>query len=73
MPRVPRDVTQDAVIRVFRRAGGVEITSRGKGSHRSIQMPNGEVLTIPYHVKAGLLNACIKQASITLEDFLDLL
>jgi hypothetical protein len=36
-------------------------------------MPNGEVLTIPYHVKPGLLSSCIKQAGLTLEEFLELL
>lgn len=73
MPRLPRDLTQDEAVRAFRRAGGVEIANRGKGSHRSVQMPNGEVLTIPYHVKPGLLGSCIKQAGIALEEFLNLL
>jgi hypothetical protein len=36
-------------------------------------MPNGEVLTIPYHVKPGLLGSCIKQAGMTIEEFLDVL
>jgi hypothetical protein len=36
-------------------------------------MPNDEVLTIPYHVRVGLLSACIKQAGMTLEEFLELL
>jgi predicted RNA binding protein YcfA (HicA-like mRNA interferase family) len=64
-------------VRVFLKAGGVELKGRGKGSHR-VQMPNGETLTIPYHVKPGLLkpgllSACIKQAGLTLEDFVELL
>jgi hypothetical protein len=36
-------------------------------------MPNDEVLTIPYHVRVGLLGATIKQAGLTIEEFLDLL
>ena len=60
-------------MRVFLKAGGVESSGRGKGSHRTVQMPNGETLTIPYHVKPGLLSACIKQAGLTLEDFVELL
>jgi hypothetical protein len=36
-------------------------------------MPNDEVLTIPYHVRVGLLVATIKQAGLTIEEFLDLL
>jgi len=73
MPRLPRDLTQDEAIRAFCHGGGSEIAGRGKGSHRSVQMPNGEVLTIPYHVKPGLLSSCIKQAGLTLEEFLELL
>lgn len=73
MPKLPRDVTQEEVIRALRRAGGIELVNRGKGSHRNLRMPNGQVLTIPYHIRPGLLNSCIKQAGLSVEEFLDLL
>jgi len=55
----------------FVRAGGVELRGRGKGSHRSISMPNGETLTIPVVVKPGLLSAMIKKAGLTLDEFIE--
>ena len=73
MPKVPRDLTQDETVRAFLKAGGVELKARGKGSHRNIEMPNGATLTIPYHVKPGLISASIKQAGLTLEEYLELL
>jgi predicted RNA binding protein YcfA (HicA-like mRNA interferase family) len=73
MPKIPRDLTQDQAVRAFVRAGGIELAGRGKGSHRNVQMPNGETLTIPYHVRVGLIGSSIKQAGLTIEEFLDLL
>ena len=73
MPKIPRDLTQDQAVRAFVRAGGVVLQGRGRGSHCNIRMPNDEVLTIPYHVRVGLLGATIKQAGLTIEEFLDLL
>jgi predicted RNA binding protein YcfA (HicA-like mRNA interferase family) len=58
------------VIRTLVRAGGIEIKGRGKGSHRSGQMPNGELLTFPYKIKPGLLSSNIRQAGMTLDEFL---
>jgi len=40
MPSLPRNVTQDQVVRALIRAGGVEVRGLGKGSHRSVRMPN---------------------------------
>jgi predicted RNA binding protein YcfA (HicA-like mRNA interferase family) len=73
VPKVPRDLTQDEAVRAFLKADGIELKGRGKGSHRYIAMPNGETLTIPYHVKPGLVSSCIKQAGLTLEEYLELL
>lgn len=71
MPKLPRDTTQDRVVRTFVKAGGVEVRGGGKGSHRTVEMPNGATLTLPYHVKPGLLGAMFKQAGMTLDDFLE--
>jgi predicted RNA binding protein YcfA (HicA-like mRNA interferase family) len=63
---------QDA-IKALERAGG--ITRSGKGSHCNIKMPNGQLITIPRHgsVKAGLLRAALRRASLSVEEFIELL
>ena len=73
MPKIPRDLTQAQTVRAFLKAGGVQLQGRGKGSHVNIRMPNGEVLTIPYHVKVGMISASIKQAGLSVDEFLDFL
>jgi predicted RNA binding protein YcfA (HicA-like mRNA interferase family) len=73
MPKFPRDVRQDAAVRAFIRAGGEEIPRRGKGSHRVVKMPNGQRVVLPVRLKSGLLRDMIKQAGLTVEEFLDLL
>jgi len=63
----------ETVIAAFERAGGFR--RPGKGSHVNIKMPNGQIITIPNHgdVKIGLLQAAIKKAGLTNEDFLRLI
>ena len=41
----------------------------------TIKMPNGQIITIPYHreLRIGLLKAAIRKAGLTEEQFLDLL
>ena len=71
MPKLPRDPSQTRVVRAFVKAGGFEVKGGGKGSHRTVEMPNGTTLTLPYHMKPGLLSGMIKQAGMTLEEFLE--
>jgi predicted RNA binding protein YcfA (HicA-like mRNA interferase family) len=71
MPKVPRGLSQATVIRVFVNAGGVEVPGRGKGSHRSVIMPNGFAVVVPSGaVKTGLLANQIKGAELTVEEFI---
>ena len=71
MPKFPRDIRQDAAIRAFTRAGGREIQRRGKGSHRVVSMPNSHRVVLPVRLKPGLLQDMIKQAGLSVEEFLD--
>jgi predicted RNA binding protein YcfA (HicA-like mRNA interferase family) len=67
-----RNVRQDAALRAFVKAGGVE--RGGKGSHRNVKMPNGKLVTLPGGVlKTGLLRHQIKLAGLTEEEFNELL
>ena len=61
------------VIAAFERAGG--IARAGRGSHRNIKMPNGQLITIPAHgeAKAGLLGAALRKAGLSVDEFLRLL
>lgn len=70
---LPRGLKPQEVIDAFVRAGGKP--RAGKGSHRNIKMPNGQLITIPCHgeVKAGLLSAALRRAGISTEEFLALL
>ena len=67
-------IKPDDAIRAFERAGGVVKRRRG-GSHVIIKMPNGQLLSIPDHgdVKAGLLQAAIRKAGLTIDEFLSFL
>jgi predicted RNA binding protein YcfA (HicA-like mRNA interferase family) len=73
MPKFPRDVSQTEAVRALLRAGGVEIARQGKGSHRAVRMPNGRRIILPYHLKPGLLRDMIKEAGLTVDEFIDLL
>lgn len=70
MIMLPRGLKSENVIKAFVKAGG--IIRSGKGSHVNIKMPNGQIITIPNHaeVKTGLLQAVIKKAGLTVEEFL---
>ena len=70
---LPRGLKPQDVIDALERAGGK--TRTGKGSHRNVKMPNGQLITIPYHseIKAGLLRVALRRAGITVEQFLELL
>jgi predicted RNA binding protein YcfA (HicA-like mRNA interferase family) len=74
MPPLPRNVSQTQAIRALVRAGGVEVARRGKGSHRLVKMPNGQRLTVPDGIiKVGTLGDLIKEAGLTVEEFIKLL
>lgn len=66
---LPKGIKADEVIKAFEKAGGSK--RPGKGSHVNIKMPNGQLITIPYYgdVKSGLLQAAIKKAGLTIEQF----
>ena len=68
-----RGIKPDQAIRAFEMAGGER--RPGRGSHANVKMPNGQVITIPFHseVKVGLLVAAIRKAGLTVEQFLGLL
>lgn len=71
--KLPRDVKPEEALKAFEKAGGVR--RGGKGSHASVKMPNGQLVTIPCHgaLKAGLLMTAIRKSGLTVEQFLDLI
>ena len=73
MPKLPKNLSQDKAVSAFVRAGGAEIPRRGKGSHRAVLMPNGHLTILPQTLKVGLLASQIKEAGMTIEQFVDLL
>lgn len=68
-----RGIKGKEAIKAFVKAGGIE--RKGKGDHVNVKMPNGQIITIPSskELKIGLLNAAIKKADITEEEFKRLL
>jgi len=72
MPKLPA-LKPDQVIKVLEKAGFSFV--RQKGSHR-IYVKGNIGITIPYHnkdLKKGTLRHIIKQAGLTVEEFLKLL
>lgn len=67
-------IKPDEAIRAFEKAGGI-VRKRHSGSHVMIKMPNGQLLSIPDHgdVKSGLLQAAIRKAGLTVDEFLSFL
>ena len=67
-----RNVRQQEAIRAFCRLGGEEKPrSRGRGSHRVVNL-NGQNLVIPDGIlKIGLLKNLIKISGVSEEDFLE--
>lgn len=70
---LPRGLKAEDVIRAFERAGGLRRS--GKGDHINLKMPNGQLVTIPTSgdVKTGLLQAAIRKAGLTVEEFVGFL
>ncbi|MCX5637770.1 MAG: type II toxin-antitoxin system HicA family toxin [Planctomycetota bacterium] len=74
MPKVPR-ITGEEAVRAFGRAGFA--VDRVRGAHHILRHPDKTVrLSIPVHkgetVGIGLLRSQIKDAGLTVEQFIDL-
>ena len=68
-----RGIKATDAIKAFERAGGIRRT--GKGDHVNIKMPNGRIITLrgKGEVKVGRLKDAIREAGLTVEEFLKLL
>lgn len=74
MPALPV-VTSAQLIRALERAGFE--AARQRGSHRRFRHPDGRVVTVPVHGSAdvgrGLLRKILRDADLSIEDFVVLL
>ena len=74
MPRVPR-VGADRIVRALRKGSFVDY--RQKGSHLTlVHTETGRNVTVPMHggvLSVGLVHTIIKQAGLTVEEFIELL
>lgn len=74
MPKLPI-VMPNKVVKALKRAGFIK--ARQTGSHLILWHPETKrVVSVPIHartLKKGLLSGIIKEANLTLEEFLDLL
>ena len=75
MPKLP-SVSGERVVRALKRAGFAEL--RQKGSHVSLEKRTAELVlktVVPMHptLAKGTLSDILKQAGLTLEEFLELL
>jgi len=68
-----KGVKASDAIKAFEKAGGVRRS--GKGDHVNIKMPNGRIITLRAKddVKVGRLRDAIREAGLTVEEFLRLL
>lgn len=69
-------ISGDQAVKAFGRLGFLLLADRGKGSHRIMHKPgHPAILTIPDHreIKRGTLRSLIRDAGITVEEFLGLL
>jgi predicted RNA binding protein YcfA (HicA-like mRNA interferase family) len=68
-----RGIKASDAIKAFERAGG--ISKGGKGDHINIKMPNGRIITLRAkdEVKVGRLRDAVREAGLTVEEFLKLL
>lgn len=77
MPKLPRDLSPDQVIRAFKRAGWQKRPTKKKGAkHTVLVRPGAEtILPIPRHrtVKTGTLRSLIDHAGLTVDEFIQLL
>lgn len=75
MPKLPRDVSGERAVKAFIRAGF--LVDHQTGSHIIMNHTSEPLkrLTVPNHkfLKPGLLSKLIKDAGLTIDQFLDLL
>lgn len=73
MARKLRGIRASEAIRAFEKAGG--IPRSGKGDHVNLKMPNGRIITLrdKDEVKVGRLRDAIREAGLTVQEFLELL
>ena len=68
-----RGIEASDAIKALEKAGGIRRS--GKGDHVNIKMPNGRIITLRAkdEVKVGRLRDAIREAGLTVEEFLKLL
>ncbi len=69
-------VSRREAVRAFEKAGFRTLERRGKGSHRAMARDDwAAILIIPDHreLKRGTLRVLIKQAGLSVEEFVELL
>lgn len=70
-----RPLPPEKVIRALEKAGFERV--RQKGSHIFMRHPNGRTTIVPYHKKEnigrGLLRKIIRDAQMTVEEFMNLI
>ena len=68
-----RGIKASDAIKASEKAGSISKT--GKGDHINIKMPNGRIITLRAkdEVKVGRLRDAIREAGLTVEEFLKLL
>ncbi|HEV8385549.1 MAG TPA: type II toxin-antitoxin system HicA family toxin [Candidatus Acidoferrales bacterium] len=75
MPKLPRDVSGERAVRAFGRAGFV--LHHQTGSHMILIHPGDplKTLTVPNHkaLRPGTLSKLIKDAGLSVEQFIELL
>jgi len=73
--KLPRDVSGDQAVRAFKRAGYV--VDHIAGSHAILMHPKDlrKRLVVPLHpvVKVGTLSRILKDAGLSVDEFIDLL
>ncbi len=73
MSKLPRDVSGIDAIKALKKAGYTPV--RQRGSHVILENQDGRLIVVPLHkrLKTGLLRAIIKEAGLTIEEFIELL
>jgi len=76
MPKLPRGIQRQRVLKAFRRAGW-EIRPTKRGTKHTVMVKEGVegILSIPRHstIKVGTLDRLLETAGLTVEEFLRLL
>lgn len=72
-PRLPRGLSGDDVKRALEKASFEKVSQ--KGSHLKLKHNDGRVVMLPMHqeVALGTLRSILRQAKLSLEEFLQLL